>query len=150
MVFTTTQKVTKHLGYFCNKICYHEIIKITQFGHTDRYNEIYIYASLYRTRSDGLHKMQWDIEFYNLLRFSHAKFNRLPYCVLCSQLCMSEQAFSRKKLTGTGLEMAAAASLFEVILKDMQHWPTAQAVLGACLGAAARDVHGTAFFLRKL
>ena len=110
MVLTTTQTVTKHLGYFCNKICYHEIIKITQFGHTDRYNEIYIYASLYRTRSDGLHKMQWDIEFYNLLRFSHAKFNRLPYCVLCSQLCMSEQAFIRKKLTGTGLEMAAAAS----------------------------------------
>ena len=27
MVFSTSQKVTKHLGYFCNKICNHEIPK---------------------------------------------------------------------------------------------------------------------------
>ena len=31
MVFTTAQKVTKHLGYFCNKICY----QIAQSGHAD-------------------------------------------------------------------------------------------------------------------
>ena len=34
MVFTTTQKVTKHLGYFCIKICSQEIPKIAQSGHT--------------------------------------------------------------------------------------------------------------------
>ena len=34
MVFTTGQKVTKHLGSFCNKICYQEIPKITQSSHT--------------------------------------------------------------------------------------------------------------------
>ena len=35
MVFTTAQKVPKHLDYFCNKICSQEIPKIAQFGHTD-------------------------------------------------------------------------------------------------------------------
>ena len=35
MVFTTAQKDAKHLGYFCNKICYQEIQKIAQSGHTD-------------------------------------------------------------------------------------------------------------------
>ena len=35
MVFTTAQKVTKHLGYSCNKICCQEIPKIAQSGHTD-------------------------------------------------------------------------------------------------------------------
>ena len=34
MVFTTAQKFTKHLGYFCNKIYCQEIPKITQSGHT--------------------------------------------------------------------------------------------------------------------
>ena len=29
------QKVTKHLGFFSNKICYQEIPKIVQSGHTD-------------------------------------------------------------------------------------------------------------------
>ena len=38
MVFTTAQNVTKHLGYFCNKICYQYIPKIVQSGHTD-FNE---------------------------------------------------------------------------------------------------------------
>ena len=36
MVFTTAQKVTKHLGYFCNKICCQEIPKIAQSGHTSQ------------------------------------------------------------------------------------------------------------------
>ena len=35
MVFTTAQKVTKHLGYFWNKICWPEIPKIAQSGHTE-------------------------------------------------------------------------------------------------------------------
>ena len=39
MDFTTAQKVTKHLGYFCNKICGQEIPKITQSGHTN-YNSL--------------------------------------------------------------------------------------------------------------
>ena len=34
MVFTTAQKVTKHLGYFYNKICCQEIPKIAKSGHT--------------------------------------------------------------------------------------------------------------------
>ena len=34
LVFTTDQNVTKHLGYFCYKICYLEIPKIAQSGHT--------------------------------------------------------------------------------------------------------------------
>ena len=34
MLFTTAQKVTKHLGYFCYKICCQEFSKIAQSGHT--------------------------------------------------------------------------------------------------------------------
>ena len=34
MVFTTVLKVTKHLGYFCNAICYREILKMGQSCHT--------------------------------------------------------------------------------------------------------------------
>ena len=34
MFFETAEKVTKHLGYFGNKICHQEIPKIAQFGHT--------------------------------------------------------------------------------------------------------------------
>ena len=34
MVFTTAQKVTKYLGYFCNKSCCQEFPKIAQSGHT--------------------------------------------------------------------------------------------------------------------
>ena len=34
MVFTAAQKVTKHLGYFCNFICCTEIPNIAQSGHT--------------------------------------------------------------------------------------------------------------------
>ena len=40
MVFTTTHKVPKHLGYFCNKNCYQEITKIAQSGHTDWEDQI--------------------------------------------------------------------------------------------------------------
>ena len=36
MVFTSAQKVTKHLGYFYSKICCQEIPKIAQSGHTGR------------------------------------------------------------------------------------------------------------------
>ena len=35
MVFTTAQKVSKHLDYFWNKICSQEIPKIAQSGYTD-------------------------------------------------------------------------------------------------------------------
>ena len=34
MLFTTAQKVTKHLGYFCYKICCQEMPKIALSGHT--------------------------------------------------------------------------------------------------------------------
>ena len=34
MSFLKAQKVTKYLGYFCNKICYQELLKIAQSGHT--------------------------------------------------------------------------------------------------------------------
>ena len=37
---------------------------------------------------------------------------------------------------------AAKASLLEVFLRDVQHWPVAQAVVGAFLGAAITDLHG--------
>ena len=36
MVFTTAQKVTKQLGYFCNNFFCQEIPKIAQSGHTGR------------------------------------------------------------------------------------------------------------------
>ena len=32
-VFTTAQNVTKHLGYYCNKISYLEFPKIAQSSH---------------------------------------------------------------------------------------------------------------------
>ena len=34
MVITTAQKVYKHLGYFCSKICSQKIPKIAQSGLT--------------------------------------------------------------------------------------------------------------------
>ena len=34
MVFKTAPKVTKHLGYFYNKICSQDIPKIAHSGHT--------------------------------------------------------------------------------------------------------------------
>ena len=34
MVFTSAQQVTKHLVFFCNKICCLEIPKIAESGHT--------------------------------------------------------------------------------------------------------------------
>ena len=34
MFFETAQKATKHLGYFGNKICYQQIPKLAQSGHT--------------------------------------------------------------------------------------------------------------------
>ena len=34
MLFTTAQKVAKHLGYFCYKICCQGIKTIAQPGHT--------------------------------------------------------------------------------------------------------------------
>ena len=46
MVFKTVPKVTKHLGYFCSKICYHEIHKIAQSGHTDS-DQCYLKVRLY-------------------------------------------------------------------------------------------------------
>ena len=35
MLFTTAQKFSKHLGYFCHKICCQKIPKIAQSGHTE-------------------------------------------------------------------------------------------------------------------
>ena len=35
MDFTTAQKVTKHSGNFCNKICCQVIPKIAQAGHIE-------------------------------------------------------------------------------------------------------------------
>ena len=61
MVFTTAQKVTKHLGYFINKICCQEILKIAQSGHTSQMStEIKLAARItsfptdhYRLRASG-------------------------------------------------------------------------------------------------
>ena len=37
MVFITAPKLTNNLGYFCNKMCYHEIPKIAPSGHNGPY-----------------------------------------------------------------------------------------------------------------
>ena len=35
ILFNIAQKVTNVLGYFCKQICYQELSKIAQSGHTD-------------------------------------------------------------------------------------------------------------------
>ena len=101
MLFTTAQKVTKHLGYFCYKICCQEMPKIALSGHTgsDVNSGFFVALDLESyeceqpelTEEKERHKY---LKWVNILRPIHTK---CIWCVRLRQNCALPAGTSRKK-----------------------------------------------------